>query len=199
MPAARIEQLRVAARSERVSGPHGSDEAVAKQRLRSHLRADLPPDDAGFEIDGCVAQPRAFPVGLGDEGQADPRRLAADAGNERGTESLDEALAVAQREAAAELREIECLGRPQDRPGVADHLADPFAQFERAGRRNETAPGPDQQRVARRLAQARKRAAHRRRAQPQAPGGTGHAAFGKQHIKRDEQVEVGSGHGIFLA
>ena len=179
--------------------PHDADEAVAEQRLRAHLRADLRPDDAGFEIDGCIAQPGAFLVGLGDESQPDPRRLAADAGDQRGAEGLDETLAVAQREGAVEPGKIELFGRPQDRLGVADHLADLLAQFERARRRNETAPGPHQQRIAGRLAQPRKRPAHRRGAEPQAPGGARHAAFGKQHIKRDKQVEIGSAMHACLA
>ena len=44
------------------------------------------------------------------------------------------------------------------------------------------------------FAQPRQSPAHGGRAEVQAPRGSGDAAFGKQHIQRDEQVEIGSRH-----
>jgi hypothetical protein len=78
-------------------------------------------------------------------------------------------------------------------------LTDALAQFDRARRRHETAPGSDQQRIARRLAQSRQRPAHGRWAESQAAGGARHAAFGEQDIKGEQQVQIGSSHEVTIA
>jgi hypothetical protein len=105
----------------------------------------------------------------------------------------------AQREGADELFEVERLGRAQDRFAVLHELTDPLAERERTGRGNETASGPDQQRIARRRPQSRQRPAHRRRAEPQPLGRARHAAFREQHVEGDEQVEIGCRHASTLA
>ena len=137
---------------------------------------------------------RAVLVRLLHEAQPHAGRLPADAGDQVRAEILDEAFAGPQREGADELFEIELLDRAQHRLRVLHELADPLAELERAGRGNQAAPGPDQQRIARRLAQPRQGPAHRRRAEPQPPGRARDAAFGEQHVEGDQQVEIGSRH-----
>ena len=82
---------------------------------------------------------------------------------------------------------------------VLHELTDPLAEFERSGCGNETASGPDQQRIARRLTQSRQRPAHRRRAEPQPSGCARNAAFREQHIEGDKQVEIGCRHASTIA
>ena len=147
----------------------------------------------------AVAQRRAVLVGLLHEAQPHAGRFRADARDEIRPEILDEAFAGPQRERPDELPEVELLGGAQHRLAVLHELADPLAQLERPRRGNETAPGPDQQRIARRLAQPRQRPAHRRRAEPQPLGGARDAAFREQHIERDEQVEIGCRHAPTIA
>jgi hypothetical protein len=74
---------------------------------------------------------------------------------------------------------------------VLNELADPLAELERAWRRNETSSRPDQQRIAGRLAQARQRTTHRRRAEMQPPRGARDAPLRQHCIERDQEVEIG--------
>jgi hypothetical protein len=128
-----------------------------------------------------------------------PGALGADACDEVRSEALDEAFAGAQREGSHQPLEVERLGRAQHRCSVLHELTDPPAQRERPGRRDETASGPDQQRIARRRTQSRQRPAHRRRAEPQPLRRARHAAFRKQHIEGDQQIEIGCRHGSSIA
>ncbi|MNY32799.1 hypothetical protein D3C86_1670380 [compost metagenome] len=128
------------------------------------------------------------------EAQPYPGRLPGHARNERRAEILDEAFTAAQGEGAAELPEVRLLGWPQYRFCVMHQLTDPLTQLQRPGCRHQAPSGPDQQRIAGGFAQACQRPTHRRRAQSQALGGARNAAFGKQHIKGDQQIEIGSGH-----
>ncbi|MNV90154.1 hypothetical protein D3C71_1845080 [compost metagenome] len=91
------------------------------------------------------------------------------------------------------------LRRTQHRFHVTHQHADPVAQFQRPGCGDQAAPGAHQQRVARGFPQARQRAAHGRGAEAQAPGGARHAAFRKQRIQGDQQIEVGRGHAANVA
>ena len=86
-------------------------------------------------------------------------------------------------------------GGAQDRLGVLHELGHPLAQLERPRRRHQAAPGPHQQRVAGRLAQARQRAAHGGGAQPEPAGRARDAALVEQDVEGREQVEVGAGDG----
>ena len=133
---------------------------------------------------------------------ASSRTLAGsffDAHNEIRSEVLDKTIAGPQREGSHQPFEVERLGRAQHRLGVLHELTDPPAQFERARCRNETASGPDQQRIAGRRTQSRQRPAHRRRTEPQPLGCARDAAFREQHIKGDQQVEIGLRHASALA
>ncbi len=167
---------------------------ISEQALGTHLRTRRLPDDTRFQIDAPVPKGRAVLVRLGHEAQPHPRRLPADARNESRSEALHETLAGAQRERSDEASEVELLGGAQNGFRVVHEPADPLAKLERSGRRNETASGPDQQGIARRLAQPRERPAHRGRAEPQSTGGARDTAFGEQHVQGDEQVEIGHGH-----
>jgi hypothetical protein len=95
--------------------------------------------------------------------------------------------------------EIERLLGAQHGLYLVDELTHLLAQFQRPWRRHETAPGPDQQRIARCLAQPRQRPAHGRRAKPQALGGARHTPFREQHIQGNKQVEIGSRHPPTIA
>ena len=102
-------------------------------------------------------------------------------------------------EGSLNLAEIGLLDRAQHRLGILHQPACAFPQLQSTRRRDEAAPGPDQQRVAGCLAKARQRPAHRRGAELQAPGGASDAAFGQQDIQGDQQVEIRHRHGAILA
>ena len=114
-------------------------------------------------------------------------------------EGLHKALTGPQREGPDELAEIEHLGGAENRFRLLNEVADPLAEFERPRGGNQAAPGPDQQGIARRLAQPRQRPAHRRRTEPQPFGGARHAAFRQQDIQGDQQIEIGSRHGATIS
>src|SRR5262249_21213091 len=169
-------------------------ETVAEQGLRAHLRPRRLPHHAGLQVDDAVAQRRAVLVGLLHEAQPHAGSFFRDAGNEARSKILHETFAGPQRERAGKRSEVELLGRTQRRFSVQHELADLFAQRERPAGRHQTASGPDQQRIARGLAQARQRPAHGRGAQPQPSGRARDAAFLEQHIEGDQQVEIGRRH-----
>ena len=199
VPALRVACGRHLALAQRMPAAHDADEAVAQQRLRAHLRTGRGRDHTGFQIHGAVAQQRAVLVELAEEAQPHAGRLLGDPRDEGGAEVLDEALAGAQRERAHQSLEVELLRGTQDRGGLLHELAHRLAQRECAGRGHETAAGPHQQRIAGGLAQARQRAAHRGRTQPQPPRGARDAALREQHVERHQQVEVGGGHPVTIA
>jgi hypothetical protein len=109
-------------------------------------------------------------------------------------EVLHEAFAGAQGEGAVELRDIEQGDRAQRRFGGVDEGADLGSQLQRARRGYQAAAGADQERVAGFGAQAGQGSAHGRRAEAQAHGGAGHAAFGEQGVEGEQEVQVGAGH-----
>src|SRR5712675_2106393 len=199
VPAGCITGGRHLAPAERVPPSHDADETVEEQALRTHLRAGRLSHDAGFEIDGRVAQRRAVLVRLLHEAQPHAGSLPADAGDQAAAEALHKAFAGPQGERPDQPTEVELFGRAQDRVSVLHEPTDSLAQRERAGCGDEAASGPDQERIARGLAQSRQRPAHRRRAEPQPLGCARHAAFREQHIEGDQQVEIGGRHPSTLA
>src|SRR6516162_7182282 len=96
-----------------MSRSNDADEAIAKQQLATQLRARQPPDDSRLEVDGSVAQRRAFPVQLLQKAEANPGRLACDASDQIGSKIFDKTFAASHRERSDELPRIEFFGRTQ--------------------------------------------------------------------------------------
>ena len=199
VPGGRVADGRDPAARERVPLAHDADEPVAKERLHVQLGTGRLADDAGLQVDGSLAQRRVVLLELGHEAQPDPRRFPADASEQARPEILDETVARPQRERPGHLAKVRLARRAQDRLRVLHERPDGLSELDRPRRGHEAAPGPDQQRILRRLAQPRQRPAHRRGAQAQAPGRARDAPLGEQHVERHEQVEVGRRHAATFA
>jgi len=155
VPAARITGGSDLAAAQRMPPSHRANETVTKQRVRANLGTRCLSDHACFQVDGSVAKRRAVSVCFLHEAEPHSRSFLADARKQSRPEVLHEAFAGAQRERADELFEVERLGRAQNRFSVLHKLTDTLAEFECSRRGNETAPGPDQQRVTGRRTQSR--------------------------------------------
>src|SRR5439155_11303220 len=166
--------------------------------LCTNLRTGRLPHHASLQIDAPVAKRGAFFVRFRYEAEPHARSFLAGASYEIRSEVLNKTFAGTKRERPDELFEVELLGRTENRFCILNELTDPLAEFERSGCRNETSSGPDQQRVAGRLSQSRKRAAHRRRAKPQPLGCARNTPFREHRIKRDKQVEIWGRHALIL-
>ena len=182
-----------------MAAAHHTDKSVAKQGLHPHLGAGGRTDHTGFQIHTAVAQRAAVLMRLGHKTQPHAGGLGADTCQQAGTEVFDKPLAGAQGEGALQLLQVDRFDRAQHHGGVLHQLAHLLTQRQRTRCGHQAPARAYQQRVTRRLAQARQRPAHGRRAEPQTPGGACHAAFGEQHVQRDQQVQIGEGHGFTIA
>ena len=171
----------------------------SEQGLCTHFRAHGPAYDARLQIDGPFAERRAVLVRLRHEAQLHARGLSKDARNEPWAEVLNEAFVGTQREAPCQPFQIERPGWAKNGLGLPHKITHTAAQFECAGRGNQASSGPDQQRIAGRLAQPNQGAAHGRGAQPQPPSGPRHAAFGEKDVEGDQEVQVGECHAPTIA
>ncbi len=145
---------------ERMAIAHHADEAVAKQRLRSQFRAGIVAHNTGLHIDRAVPEQRAVLVQLLRKIEPHAGRLLSDARDQLRPKIFDEALAGADREGPTKLFQIQRFGGPQGGLRLFDKRANTLAQFQCPRRRHETAPRPDQKRIAGCLAQAGERPAH---------------------------------------
>ena len=178
---------------------HDADKPVPEQRLCPQFGSGRRTDDSGFQIDRAVAQGCAVSVRLQHEAQPDTGGIRAGSGDESGAEIFGETFTGAQGECPDQSGKVKRLCGAQNRFRFSHQYADPVAQFERPGRRDEAATRTHQQGVAHRFAQAGKRAAHRRRAEPEPAGGACDTAFGKQHVQGDQQVEIRFRHARTIA
>lgn len=184
---------------ERMSRTDDADEVIAKKVLRPDFRTHGRTDDAHFQIDPSVAQQYAFLVGLGDETQPHAGRFFGEARDEFRSEVFNEALTGSQGEGSNECVQVELFGGTQDFLDFLNEPADPFAEFERAGRGNEVSSGPDQEGIAGRFAQAGQCPAHRGRTEAQPFGRPRDAAFREKNFECDQQIEIGARHAPTLA
>ena len=157
--------------AQRMPGAHDADEAVAEQRLARAARGRSParrprspgrrcPSRSGvLSLVGLLARSAAA-----RRGASAPTRATSSGPKFSTKPSLVRSVNVRSQRG-----EVGRLGRAQDGLGVLHQRADPLAQLERPRCGHQPTPGPHQQRVAGRLAQARQRPAHRRRAEPQPP------------------------------
>ena len=200
MPAGRIAARRDLALASAVPLAHDADEAVAEQAPArappgpSSCRRRRFPDRRCRRAAACCpcrASARSAAARRAPPG----RRARCRAGPKFSTKP---SLVRSVKVRTSCLRSSVSAGR-STASRVLHELADPLAQLERARRRHQAAPGPDQQRIAGRLAQSRQRPAHRRRAQPQPLRRARHAALGEQHVEGDQQVEIGCRHAPTIA
>lgn len=194
VPAGRVASWRDPAAAQRVPMPHDADKPIPEQRLRPEFGSRPVVDHAGFQIYGPVAKGCAVLVRFLHEIQANAGGVPTDPFEQIRSEILDKTLAGPQREGSDKPREVDGPLWAENRFHVLDQLANLLAEFERPRRGNQTASGPHQERIPCRRPQPRQRPAHGRRTQPQPFGCPCHAAFGKQDIKRDKQVEIGWRH-----
>lgn len=126
----------------------------------------------------------------GQHRHADAGRLAAKRREERHQHGLHRVVGRRDRQGHARIGRHEGAGTQQGF-GVLQQLLDGAGELERPQRGHDAALRTHEERVAERFAQAGQHAADRRLSEPQALGGTGHAAFVEQGIEGLQQVEVG--------
>lgn len=173
---------------------HYTDKAVMEEELRPDFWSDCFTHHTGFKIDAALPKLLAVPVDLGNEAQSHTGGLFLETCNESRTKCFDEAVAGAQCEVSDKVLGREFCSRSQGCFRILNDPADGFAEFNGSGCWNKSTSGTRQKRITCRRPEPGKGAAHGRWTEAQTPGRTCDAAFGKQCVQSDQQVEIRSLH-----
>ncbi|MNI55379.1 hypothetical protein D3C73_1103250 [compost metagenome] len=106
------------------------------------------------------------------------------------TVNADKKIVRTDAEAPAQAAQVHHPRRVEQPGGLFHHVAHLFAHLQRLGCRHQATTGAHQNRIADRLANARQRATHGRRAEVHPPRRAHHATFVEQGVEGDQKVDV---------